>query len=634
MLRNRFLIAIMVLALAVSASLSAQAAMETGEVAYRNLSAHESDYSDDFIELRGQWHFSVYRKYGKMFQYFNYGGCPVTWEDNELALVPDEQRFSEWEVVEGPAADYSTGGLLKMYRSGTADVRDSKSDSDLFPMWSEAWWCKAIDVPAGFLKEDTVTLILGVIDDLDVVYINGRPVASSGFMAADGSKADPSSVPDVGGFLPDGEFKFEKSYWEVPRVYELPSSLFHEGRNEICIRIYNNNSFGGFYDRSMALCATDIAARGLQGMPTVKLEDASGFKRTLDSQIAAIESENLIAYGGTLAPDFHENEKDKLAQVKHYDSLFTSFSSIKIDDRNGGFYISKDGRPCYVAERTIKGVAADGSEAVIFSDSRFIQYFDESSGLEKGNHSRTYSVTYTSALDAMGGKRLVYSVYLPESYYADSSKRYPVVYLLHGINSTGQSFINVDKINEKMDEWIAAGEIPEMIVVMPDSGKSSWYKDTEGKVSDSAGPWESHIHVDIVGQVEAGYRVLEGAGFRGLTGISMGGGGAYYIGLRHTDKFSSFASHMGAVGDETVELVNGLPQELIPGLDFYLDCGYDDQMVNPDNTVKVAKALEARGANVTWELRDGAHNSAFYMSGMLKSMKMHAAHFAENGYDE
>ena len=41
--------------------------------------------------------------------------------------------------------------------------------------------------------------------------------------------------------------------------------------------------------------------------------------------------------------------------------------------------------------------------------------------------------------------------------------------------------------------------------------------------------------------------------------------------------------------------------------------------------------LESIGARVTWELRDGAHNSAFYMAGMPASMKMHSDHFIANG---
>ena len=54
-------------------------------------------------------------------------------------------------------------------------------------------------------------------------------------------------------------------------------------------------------------------------------------------------------------------------------------------------------------------------------------------------------------------------------------------------------------------------------------------------------------------------------------------------------------------------------------------------MVDPMNSVSAAAYLESIGANVEFELRDGGHNSAFYMDGMPKSMAMHSRHFLENG---
>ena len=231
--------------------------------------------SKEIIDLRGEWHFKVYRKYEKMFQYFAYGGCPVSWEDQANAAVPSSALYSSWETVQGPSSDYSTGGLLQMNRgmgTGSQDDRKRLAEFDLFPKWSESWWCKDITIPKGFLKEKNVTLLLGIIDDIDVVYINGRPVAASGFKTKDGIATVPlSTVPALGGFVPDGDFQFEKSYWEVPREYSVPAALLHEGKNELCIRIYNNNSFGGFYDRNLALTGTETATRGVKGLPIQKL---------------------------------------------------------------------------------------------------------------------------------------------------------------------------------------------------------------------------------------------------------------------------------------------------------------------------------------------------------------------------
>src|SRR5690606_19414538 len=141
--------------------------------------AATSDFSDDIVDLRGDWHFAVYRKYSNMFQYLPLGRSTVTWEDQDVAKLPDASQFSQWETVSVPAADYSTGGLMQMVRPGHTQggARDELSSADLFPNWSEGWFARAVEIPRGFLDgRDHVTLMLGIIDDMDVVYINGTPV--------------------------------------------------------------------------------------------------------------------------------------------------------------------------------------------------------------------------------------------------------------------------------------------------------------------------------------------------------------------------------------------------------------------------------------------------------------------------
>ena len=190
--------------------------------------------------------------------------------------------------------------------------------------------------------------------------------------------------------------------------------------------------------------------------------------------------------------------------------------------------------------------------------------------------------------------------------------------------------MNVDQIEQRMNEWIENGSITEMIVVMPNSGKSSGYEDTDGGPNDSSGPWASHIYVDILGQIETNYRAIPDAGFRGLTGISMGGGGVFKIGLDHTDIYTSFASHMGAIPDLSA-YADVLNSEILSSLDFYIDHGLQDEMVDYTVSENAIDYLESVGAILEWDLRDGGHNSAFYMAGMPTSMAMHSAHFVDNG---
>ena len=87
---------------------------------------------------------------------------------------------------------------------------------------------------------------------------------------------------------------------------------------------------------------------------------------------------------------------------------------------------------------------------------------------------------------------------------------------------------------------------------------------------------------------------------------------------------------MGAIPDLS-NYEDELGPEILPSLDFYIDHGLQDGTVPYTVSERAADYLESIGANLEFELRDGGHNSAFYMAGMLKSMGMHSAHFIRNG---
>jgi S-formylglutathione hydrolase FrmB len=198
------------------------------------------------------------------------------------------------------------------------------------------------------------------------------------------------------------------------------------------------------------------------------------------------------------------------------------------------------------------------------------------------------------------------------------------------MNSTGRFFVDVNKIDILMDGWIADGQIEEMIVVMPNSGKVAGYRDTEGEPNNNQGPWGSHISIDIRDEIESNYLAIEDPKFRALTGISMGGGEVFSIGMENTDLYTSISSIMGAVGG-AVEKIEAVSDEVLADITFYLDCGNQDKMVNPQSTQDTGEYLESRNANVEWELRDGGHNRGFISEGLVNAMRIHSEHFVNNG---
>ncbi|MCR4396427.1 MAG: esterase family protein, partial [Candidatus Saccharicenans sp.] len=79
------------------------------------------------------------------------------------------------------------------------------------------------------------------------------------------------------------------------------------------------------------------------------------------------------------------------------------------------------------------------------------------------------------------GKEVRYTIYLPPDYQT-SSRRYPVVYLLHGYTDNDTGWLQFGEVNLTADRAIAERQIPPMIIVMPDGGVSWYINDYQNKV--------------------------------------------------------------------------------------------------------------------------------------------------------
>jgi S-formylglutathione hydrolase FrmB len=130
------------------------------------------------------------------------------------------------------------------------------------------------------------------------------------------------------------------------------------------------------------------------------------------------------------------------------------------------------------------------------------------------------------------------SVYLPATYATDQSRRFPVVYLLHGYGGRDDTFVSrLATLQESSDRLAAAQGFSSAIVVTPNAftlHKGSMYSN-----SPTTGDWERFIAEDLVAHMDSHYRTLPNRMSRGLAGHSMGGYGAVGIGMKRPDVFFS-----------------------------------------------------------------------------------------------
>jgi len=125
-------------------------------------------------------------------------------------------------------------------------------------------------------------------------------------------------------------------------------------------------------------------------------------------------------------------------------------------------------------------------------------------------------------------------VFLPPSYAKEKSRRYPVVYALHGYSIGAEQWTHEIHVPQTIEGAIAQGA-KEMIVVLPDS--KTIYNGSMYSSSATTGDFENFIARDVVAYVDAHYRTLPNRLSRGLVGHSMGGYGASRIGMKHSDVF-------------------------------------------------------------------------------------------------
>src|SRR5258705_2908666 len=243
------------------------------------------------------------------------------------------------------------------------------------------------------------------------------------------------------------------------------------------------------------------------------------------------------------------------------------------------------------------------------------------------------------------GQFLPYEALLPVG-YAESNKRYPVLYLLHGLFG-------------RYDDWVTRTNLAQyatnydLIIITPE-GHDSWYTDSAGTATDK---YESYFIRELISDVDARFRTIKDRRARGVAGLSMGGYGALKYGLKHPEQFAFAASISGAldpatrtddkpgfgwyifrpsinavfgprssqtrISNDLHQIARGLSPSQIASLPYlYFDCGLEDGFLATNR--ELADILLSKKVPHQFRQLPGAHTWAYWDQQVQEVLTLYA----------
>ncbi|MBP5741566.1 MAG: hypothetical protein J6W59_07430 [Bacteroidales bacterium] len=203
--------------------------------------------------------------------------------------------------------------------------------------------------------------------------------------------------------------------------------------------------------------------------------------------------------------------------------------------------------------------------------------------------------------DVLGAERPLV-VYTPAGYDPAGSEKLPVLYLMHGMTDTQETWFKVGRVNNIMDNLIAAGEAERMIVAMPYANVGGMME-TKGFVDE--------ILKSVVPYVEANFNVIADPAHRAIAGFSLGGRQTLACGLGNPDKFNWVAAYAPAIfGEEyKASFANGTyaPLDVVKSnlKMFWLGTGKDDFLIDASRSLDAY--LTENGLEHTFYSPAGGH---------------------------
>ena len=248
----------------------------------------------------------------------------------------------------------------------------------------------------------------------------------------------------------------------------------------------------------------------------------------------------------------------------------------------------------------------------------------------------TYESKVVSIPSRAMGKSYKTTVVTPDE-YKNSSKNFPVVYLLHGWSGDNTDWVKQTPVEELADKY-------GVILVAPDGDYDKWYIDS--KINKNS-KFSTFVGKEIVEYIDKNYQTIAKKEGRAVTGLSMGGFGALYLTIKHPDTFGSVGSMSGGVDPKNFKNNWGINKVIDPSksgeswddytistlsseflnqnVNIIIDCGINDFFIESNRDLH-KKLL---GMNIPHDYieRPGGHTWEYWANSINYQMLFFVKHF-------
>jgi len=250
-----------------------------------------------------------------------------------------------------------------------------------------------------------------------------------------------------------------------------------------------------------------------------------------------------------------------------------------------------------------------------------------------------------------------YCVLLPPGYDSTPSRRYPVLYFLHGLGENERALLATGGWNV-VEDLRQGGKIGDFLIVTPEAWASFYVNDAGGQLR-----YSDFFLEEFMPSIESRYRIRRERRSRAITGIPMGGYGALRFAFRYPESFAAVSAESAALITASPEELNsairsGTPlgrlldtvfgnpidlrhwkdndplvlarrnQAAIRDVAIYFNCGREDQFEFANGAEALHRELDAEAIQHEYHLYPGDHSASYFLRHFGEVIEFHWRNFA------